>query len=126
MSNLPIKKEDVEKYRNDADIVHKTALQIIKDFAQFGFDISFPNDLNMAYTELFEQLTPVIRDLLEANVTKFFSLLYCIDLNEKAIKTGIDEMPEMPLSEVVAHLLLERELKKVITRDFFSKNSISI
>jgi hypothetical protein len=126
MNTLPVRKEDLAKYRNDAEIVHKTALQIIKDFAQFGFDISFPSNLNMAYMELFEQLSPVVKELLDSNVTKFFSLLYCIDLNEKSIKTGMDEMDDTPLNEVVTHLILERELKKVITRDYFSKNASAL
>jgi hypothetical protein len=123
MLNLPVRKEDLDKYRNDVVIVHKTALQLIKDFAQFGFDISFPADLNLAYFGLFEQLVLVIKDLLATNQTKLFSLLYCIDLDEKSIKNGFDEMGEIPLHEVVAHLLLERELKKVITREYFSKNT---
>jgi hypothetical protein len=123
MNHLPATKEDLKKYQNDVVMVHKTALQIIKDFAQFGFEISFPADLNMAYVDLFAQLSPVIRGLLETNMTKLFSLLYCIDLDEKSVKKALDEMEDIPLHEVVSHLLLERELKKVITREFFSKNA---
>jgi hypothetical protein len=126
MNSLPIRKEDLDKYRNDAEIVHKTALQVIKDFAQFNFDISFPVDLNMAYVDLFEQLSPAIKDLLNTNITKLFSLLYCIDLNEKTIKNVTNDMADVPLHEVITHLVLERELKKVITRDYFSKNNSSL
>ena len=126
MNSLPIRKEDLDKYRNDAEIVHKTALQIIKDFAQFSFDISFPVDLNIAYINLFEQLSPAIKDLLNTNITKLYSLLYCIDLNENNIKNGMKDMVDVPLHEVITHLVLERELKKVITRDYFNKNSSAL
>jgi hypothetical protein len=126
MNHLPLRKEDLKKYQNDVDIVHKTALQIIKDFAQFGLDISFPTNLNAAYIDLFEQLAPTIRDLLDSNQAKLFSLLYCIDLDEKYIKKSLEEMDEVPLHEVIAHLLLERELKKVITRNFLSNHNSTL
>jgi hypothetical protein len=125
MNNIPIHSEDLVKYYNDADIVHKTALQVIKDFNQFGFEIIFPDDLNMAYHELFNQLTPRIKDLLGTDMSKLFSLLYFIDLNENAIKKGLHELTDIPLEEVITHLLLERELKKVITREYFKRTGHS-
>ena len=123
MSELSLNYEKLDKYRNDADIVHKTSLQLIKDFAQFGFDINFPVNLNLAYQELFNQLIPTLKDLMNTEMTRLYSLLYYIDLNESMIKKGIKEMPDMPMEEVIAHLLLERELKKVITREHFKKAS---
>jgi hypothetical protein len=123
MNELSLNREKLEIYRNDVDIVHKTALQVIKDFAQFGYEKNFPADLNLAYQDLFHQLLPTLRELMNIDMTRFYSLLYYIDLNEHSIKKGIKEMDEIPLEEVLAHLLLERELKKVITREHFKKSS---
>lgn len=123
MSNLPLKKEDLQKYHNDKETVRKTALQIIKDFASFGFSIEFPEDLRMAYDDLFDQLSPVIEEMINTNITKLYSLLYCIDLNEAGVKKGVAEMKNLPLNDVITHLILERELKKVLTREYFSSNS---
>jgi hypothetical protein len=122
MSYLPLKKEDLQKYHNDKESVRKTALQIMKDFAGFGFSIEFPEDLRMAYDELFDQLSPVITEMIKTNISKLYSLLYCIDLNEAAIKKGVAEMKNLPLNDVITHLILERELKKVLTREYFSNN----
>jgi hypothetical protein len=122
MSYLPLKKEDLQKYHDDKETVRKTALQIIKDFASFGFTIEFPGDLRMAYNDLFDQLSPMIADMINSNISKLYSLLYCIDLNEKGIKKGIAEMKDLELHDVITHLILERELKKVLTREYFSKN----
>jgi len=121
MNKLPVTKEDFIKYSNDSEIVHKTAIQVIKDFSQFGYEINLPEDMNMAYDELFLQLVPNIRYLLSTEMSKLYSLLYFIDLNENSISKGIKESPDLPIEEVISHLLLERELKKVITREYFKK-----
>lgn len=121
MDELSLNSEKLAKYRNDADIVHKTALQVIKDFAQFGFEINFPGNINFAYQDLLTQLIPTINNLLKTDLSKFYSLLYYIDLNENSIKKCLKEMENVPFDEAITHLLLERELKKVITREFFKR-----
>lgn len=122
MSNYPLKKEDLQKYHNDEETVRKTALQVIKDFAGFGFSIEFPGDLNLAYDDLFDQLSPMIAEMINTNISRLYSLLYCIDLNEAVIQKGVAEMKDLTLNDVITHLILERELKKVLTREYFSKN----
>ena len=119
---FPASGEDIIRYQNDREIVHKTALQLIKDFDRFGIEIRFPVDLGMAYNDLFDQLTPVIQEMLNINHSTLYSLLYAIDLNEQTIIRGAGEMTDLEMHEVIAHLLLERELKKVITREYFSRN----
>lgn len=119
---VPHSGKDIDRYRNDREIVRKTALQIIKDFNRFGIEVQFPDDLRLAYTDLFAQLSPIIRDLLTSSHTTLYSLLYTIDLNEHSVAKGITEMQDMEMYEVISHLLLERELKKVITREYFSRN----
>jgi hypothetical protein len=123
MSHLPVTLEDLARYRNDREIVNQTAHQVIKDFVMFGYEINLPADLCFAYDDLFDQLSPVINELSVINISKLYSLLYAIDVNEKSIKRGINKMPEIPFYEVITHLILERELKKVITRRYFSRNS---
>ena len=114
-----ISKEDMLKNQRDKEVVRKTALQVIKDFSAFGFDISFPDDLTMAYDELFDQLTQAVRDLLDQNAAKLFSLLYTIDISEAVVSKGLKEMETLPAHDAITHLILERELKKVLTREYF-------
>jgi hypothetical protein len=123
MHNLPVIKEDLARYHNDKEIVRLTAMQVIKDFERFGYEISFPEDMFFAYDQLFSQLAPLIRELLNLNLSKLYSLLYSIDLSEKTIKKAVNEMENIPLHEVITHLVLDRELRKVITRQYFSRNS---
>jgi len=118
---VPLSGEDITRYLNDREIVRKTALQIIKDFDRFGIKVQFPGDLHMAYDVLFAQLSPIIQNLLNTSHSKLDALLYTIDLNESAIVKGVTEMANLEIHEVIFHLLLERELKKVITREYFSR-----
>ena len=119
---FPASGEDIKRYQNDREIVHKTALQLIKDFDHYGIEIRFPADLEMAYSDLFDQLSTVIQEMLNINHSTLYSLLYAIDLSEQTIVRGAGEMPDLEMHEIIAHLLLERELKKVITREYFSRN----
>lgn len=119
-----ISKEDFLKHQNDKEIVKKTAQQVVKDFALFNIDLQFPDDLSMAYNELFDQLTQIVASLLDKNATKLYSILYQIDLSEASIRKGVDEMEQLPLNDTITHLILERELKKVLTREFFKKDKL--
>jgi hypothetical protein len=120
---LPVRREDLIQYHNDRRIVSKTADQVIRDFSRFGFEIGFPDDLEMAYDALFDQLSPVIKELMNQNTERLYSLLYSIDLSEHEIHIGLDEMPALKIYDSITHLILERELKKVLTREYFAKNS---
>ena len=122
MDKFLAKKGDIEKYKNNSEIVRKTILQIRKDFAQFGFELELPENIHLAYNTLFDQLSPLIEKLLNESISKLYSILYCIDLNEIAIQEGISEMSSLKVHDAITHLILERELKKVITREYFSRN----
>ena len=122
MNKFLANKGDLEKYKSNEDIVRKTGLQVRKDFAQFGFEIEIPDNLHFAYNNLFDQLAPLIEKLLDKSISKLYSMLYCIDLNETKIQEGISEMSYLKVHDAITHLILERELKKVITREYFSKN----
>ena len=121
--SLSFRREDMQRYHNDEQVVKKTAQQIIKDFGMFGMDVDFPENLHMAYNDLFDQLAPYILQLMNGDRTRFYSLLYRIDLSESSIKKGSEDMKGLLIHDVITHLILERELKKVLTRIYFSRNS---
>jgi hypothetical protein len=119
--NLSFTDSELKKYRDNETIIRDTALQVIKDFALFGFQIEFPSDIKYAYDELYIQLEQQIFVLLERNNMKLLSLLYQIDIPEKTIQRKALENPQKLLSELVTELILERELKKVLTRLYFKQ-----
>lgn len=121
--DIDLSEAGLRKYHNKADIIAKTARQIIKDFALFGLAVDFPENLDYAYNELYEQLYVQINDLLAVNSTKLLSLLYQIDIPEKKIRSESSKKPEKELPEIITELILERELKKVLTRIYFSNQT---
>jgi hypothetical protein len=110
---------DLSPYQKRLDIIEKTAAQIQKDFRVFNLEISFSGNPETAYDELFQEVHRHIQHLWNKNQESLWNVLYRIDLDEeKALKTlHLEEEPTEKLSDMI----LQRELKKVIIREFYKK-----
>lgn len=108
---------DVEKFKFNEQIIRETAAQVIKDFAGFGMEVTFPDNLNFAYDSLFCQLKPIIAELLQTNPEKLAALLYHIDIDER--KTNKPGLLAQQYDEWLSSMILEREFIKVLTRHYF-------
>ena len=104
-----------------ADLIHQTARQIQKDFAEFGMEITFSGELETAYDELFDQMHEHIQHLVSTDFHKLFNFFYRIDLHEKTIVRTEVQYPEYSKAEVMCHLIIQRELKKVLIRNYFKE-----
>jgi len=113
----------IDKYRLNLVLIRETAERIIKDFDLFGFDIVFSGNEDKAYEEMSTQLQPVFHELLFNNRQKLMRVLYIIDIPEEKLQSTIAKHPEEPLANIISHLVIERELQKVITRRYFSQKS---
>lgn len=121
---LVLSETELKRRRNDEKIVRETTAQVIKDFAMFGMTVTFPENIHQTYDELFDQLNLHVKVLLDANDKMLMSLLYQIDVSERSVHIRTRENPGNPLSHTLTDLILERELKKVITRNYFKENKI--
>ncbi len=115
-----IPKSEIERSKFNEDIIRDTAAQVIKDFAFFGMDISFPDNLNYAYDELYRQLSLHIEDLMRKNPEKLSSLLYQIDIDERKLDSSKPDF--FHEHEWISEMVLEREFLKVLTRYYFKRN----
>ena len=111
---------DISIYKNNEEIIRLTAAQVEKDFASNGIDISFSGNIATAYDELFVQVKPVVKNLLENNRNKFSQLLYTIDLSERRANEIFADNSFADAVEKITQFILERELLKVITRKHFT------
>jgi hypothetical protein len=105
-----------EKYRTDFEIVRETAEQVIKDVQLSGFDLRFSGDPLSAYSELRQQLLPILQDLHKSDSSAFQALLYRIDLSESEfarLPRGADFYGQL------TDKVLQREFKKVLIRRYF-------
>ena len=112
-----IPKQEIEKSKLNEQIIQETARQVVKDFATFGMDIEFPDNIHYAYDQLFDQLKVIVFDLMQVNPSRLSALLYQIDVDEKKIKSNIPEI--FAEHEWISDLILEREFLKVLTRHYF-------
>ncbi|RUT73346.1 hypothetical protein [Ancylomarina longa] len=112
----------IETYRNRKEIIRQVAAQIEKDFAQFGMEVQFSGEMDYAYQEIFSQLREHLIWLLDRDYHRLVLLLYQIDLSEKQIMKAELSYPDVPQSDLLAELVILRELKKVLIRNYFKEN----
>lgn len=85
----------------------------------FGIEIKFSGNVNNAYEELFDQVEPHIKKMLDSNRQKFLGIMYRIDVSDDQIKKAISENTYEPFSAIVTDLIIKRELQKVVIRNHY-------
>lgn len=102
-----------------SELVYETISLLIKDFEQFDINIKFSGNFNSAYQEIMKQLIPQMELLLNNQYQTMLNLLYKIDVSENKIKKLHKQNPQIKYSELLSHLILEREWQKALTRRYF-------
>ena len=113
---------NIELYKNKTEIIRQTVEQVKKDFTMFGMDVEFTGNTGMAYDEMFMQLSSYVSHMLEIDPHRLSSLLYQVDLGENKIMESSTLHPEWSLPEVITELIIHRELKKVLIRNYYKNN----
>jgi hypothetical protein len=111
--------KDLSPFYKRIDIIEKTAAQVQKDFGAFDYPISFSGDIETAYEELFTQVLAHISYMWEKQQNTLWNILYQIDLDENKVLSTFHHS-EKPIDSLT-QMILERELKKVVFRAYFSK-----
>jgi len=119
--NQLISESQLERSKQEEKFVLLTAEQVRKDFALFGMEVYFSGNISLAYEELFEQLKVYIEELLNHNYEKLMALLYQIDVTQKELTQKDSKHNFKTIPEIITHKILERELKKVLTREYFKE-----
>jgi hypothetical protein len=117
--NVPAFSE-LSAYYSRKDLLEKVVLQLKKDFNWFRFEISFKGDQESPYQELYNQILPLIEELLNDDYPKLMAMLYRIDLEEEFLNRKLKENSHADTDEVITDLILKRELQKVIIRELYS------
>jgi hypothetical protein len=121
MSLPSFSEDDLRKASKREDLIRETAAQIIKDFAEFDLSIGFSGNVHDFYQELFGQMKQHVAYLLSEKTEKFLNLLYRIDVDISDIESYQMQVPEIPFDSLVTELIIHRELRKVLMRDFFRR-----
>lgn len=115
----------VQTLLSNEEVVQATIQQIMKDFAMFGIEIVFTGSHDQAYEELMKQLVGPIENLLATNPKRLWPVLYQVDISNVALEKTAALKPDFTSAQVIAHQVIERELKKVLTRFYYRNNSSS-
>jgi hypothetical protein len=111
---------DLSAYYSRTDLLEKVVEQLKKDFNWFSFEITFTGKYESPYQELYKQILPLIDELLNDDYPKLMAMLYRIDLEEDFLNRKLKEYSHADTDEVIADLILKRELQKVIIREMYS------
>lgn len=116
---LPVTSAHLEHFAQQIDLLQQVVAQLNKDFQLNGFEVNFSGIAANAYSELSNQLNPVIDYMLEYQTERFWSLLYGIDLNEKQVREALfgDDVNTL---QRLTDLILKRELQKVVIRNHYA------
>jgi len=112
-------RSDLKNASRKNDLIIETGRQIQKDFAEFGLEIQFSGKAEYFYEELFDQMKDKVDRLLSESMETFMHFLYRIDISQNQINQYEREMPDSSFQEIITELIIHREIKKVITRDYF-------
>jgi len=118
-----ISRTDLLQASRRNDLIVETGRQIQKDFGEFGLEVHFSGTAQLFYEELFVQMKFHVASLLSDNMDRFMHFLYRIDISEKDISMYENQMSDKDYDHVLTELIIHRELKKVITRDYFRQQA---
>lgn len=101
------------------DLIRKAAAQIIKDFAEFGFEVSFSGNVEGFYDEVFKQMKVHVVHIMGEHYSQFLNFLYRIDVTESQVVVYQQEMGGVNYEDALTELIIHREMKKVMIREYF-------
>lgn len=70
-----------------------------------------------------EQVAAVINNLINTNFERLISLLYRIDISEAKLKSLLHNNPDKNTGDIIAALIIERQLQKIKFRQQSSRNN---
>ena len=74
-------------------------------------------DDNLSLEELHHRLADYINQLMVNDFSRLLNLLYRIDVNEEKLKTSLKEFYDKDAADVIATLVIERQLQKILLRE---------
>lgn len=119
MPQKPAIPSDLTPYYTKALFMQRTARQLEKDFNAAGIELAIAPSESTSLDALVAVIAPVVQQLMRQSFEQLMALLYRIDVPEKAVARATTA--GQALAESVAKLIIERELKKVLVREWMAQ-----
>jgi hypothetical protein len=68
------------------------------------------------YQEILQKLTEIINYLINHRFERLVQLLYTVDIDERQLKQTLRDNSDKEAAVVIAELVLQRQIQKLITR----------
>ena len=94
-------------------------LEQLKIYCQKEFSLELAE--NLSVHELKENIAKYINYLIQQNFNQLLILLYKIDINESMLKQLLRENTGEDAGQIIAQMIIERQLQKIQTRRNFKK-----
>ncbi len=94
-------------------MVKKELIQIINK----QIDTDFEEGISMQALQ--EKLIVFINDLIQNNFQRLVAILYKVDVDENKLKRILKEDAGKDAADIIARLIIEREIQKIETRKQF-------
>lgn len=101
------------------DLFEKFKIQVKKDFENCSLDGNFAADLIGDYNVILNAVHSEVEKINKTASGKLNELLYRIDISEVQIKKALKLNPNLTFHEVVADLIIKRELQKIVIKEHF-------
>lgn len=98
------------------ELINQATELAVRDFDLTDDANSLSLDNPEMYEALKKKLVEKISGLISTNMEKLYSLLYRIDVDEEKVKEEISKRSPDEAPEVIAVMIIEREIEKAITR----------
>ena len=85
-----------------------------------SMEIDLPE--NISFDKLKEQLSSHINFLIQSDFQKLVSILYRVDVDESKLKHLLKENPGHDASNIIADLIIERQLQKIRSKQEYPKD----
>ena len=113
-------KIDLNGYKTRKEVLEKLIRQINKDL-EINVTIEREEQGIDLYQSIIDKVAPVIEKLIRQGNGRVEQLLYKIDVSEKKVKETFNSTLETDPAVIFTHLIIERELQKVVFRMVYSK-----
>lgn len=111
-----------EKYFTHQSFLKKTIDQIAKDFSASGIPIDMELFEDTSFEGICSVLSQKVETMMQREAGALANLLYRIDLHEETVKKAARSLNEVKYSDLLAELIVKRELQKVVIREYYKKN----
>jgi hypothetical protein len=81
------------------------------------------NETEQSSKKQFDDLIRFIDDLIRNDFNRLLRILYRVDVSEEKLKLKLEQNKDSTIrsAEIIAHLLVEREAQKIVSREKYSR-----